>query len=261
MSMARLLLTRALPFVAVVLTGVLLSAVLASEDGHVVVANRASGNVSVIDVATNTATPVSLPGMNTPEPMYVVYSPAGGNVFVGDRANNQVVVLRASDFSVKDTVPAGNGVFHMWASSAVDQLWVNNDVDKTITVIDTITLDVIATVPLPADLVGMGGKPHDVILDPNAPFAYVTMLGFGGPTDYVIKYSTDSFMELDRAQVGKDPHLSLARQNDFLYVPCQNTGNVRGCLFFDQYVFDLFFVRLRKIFFLHRTVTARRRAR
>ena len=65
-----------------------------------------------------------------------------GRLFVGDRANNRVVVLSADDFSVEGSVPAGNGVFHMWASPAVHQLWVNNDVDNTITVVDTHTLGV-----------------------------------------------------------------------------------------------------------------------
>jgi DNA-binding beta-propeller fold protein YncE len=203
------------------------SAVSAVEDlGHVVVANRGSGDVSVIDVATDTAMTVALPGPNTAEPMYVVNSPAGGRVFVGDRANNRIVVLRTSDFSVEDTVPAGQGVFHMWASPNSDQLWVNNDVDKTITVIDVITLNVVNTIPLPADLVGMGGKPHDVVLEQNGSSAFVTMLGFAGQTDYVVKFSTDSFEEIGRAKVGKDPHVSLARQNKFLYVPCQNTNEI-----------------------------------
>jgi YVTN family beta-propeller protein len=114
----------------------------------------------------------------------------------------------------------------MWASSRVGQLWVNNDVDNTITVIDTITLEVITTVPLPADLVDMGGKPHDVVLDPVAPFAYVTMLGLEGPNDYVVKFDTGTFTEVARAPVGQDPHVSLNRQNGLLYVPCQNSDAV-----------------------------------
>ena len=198
----------------------------AVDEGYVVIANRGSGDISVIDVATDSAVTLPLSGINPPEPMYVVHSPAKGRVFVGDRANNRIVVLRATDFSVEATVAAGNGVFHMWASSAVDQLWVNNDVDNTITVVDTITLEVIQTIPLPADLVALGGKPHDVILAANAPYAYVTMLGFDGPADYVVQYSTTSFAELNRAMVGKDPHLSLNRQTGKLYVPCQNSNSV-----------------------------------
>lgn len=218
----------ALPIVLVGL-GLLTAAVptvRADDEGYILIANRGSGDVSLIDVMTDTAIQIPLTGIDSPEPMYVVHSPAAGRVFVGDRANSQVVVLRSRDFSVEGTVSAGLGVFHMWASSASGQLWVNNDVDNTITVIDTHTLEVMTTIPLPADLVAMGGKPHDVILAPNAPFAYVTMLGFSGPDDYVIQYHTRSFAELYRAMVGKDPHLSLARQTSRLYVPCQNSDSV-----------------------------------
>ena len=195
--------------------------------GNIVVANRDAGSISVIDIKTDTATTLALPaGDNPAEPMYVGYSASYDRVFVGDRANNRVVVFNGSDFSVEGTVPAGSGVFHMWPSDARDQLWVNNDIDNTITVVDTISLDVIATAAAPEDLVVQGGKLHDVILDPTGPFAYVTMLGFPGPEDYVVKYSTTTFQEVGRQAVGKDPHVSIARQNKLLYVPCQNSDAV-----------------------------------
>jgi YVTN family beta-propeller protein len=163
---------------------------------------------------------------NPPEPMYVYYSPIGNRVFVGDRSNDRVVVYNASTLDVETTVAAGEGVFHMWGSTAGRQLWVNNDIDNTSTVIDLRSLEVIMTVPTPADLVGLGGKPHDVILDPAGEYAYVTVLAVAGPNDYVVQYSTETFDEVGRAAVGKDPHVSLTRRNQLLYVPCQNTSEV-----------------------------------
>jgi YVTN family beta-propeller protein len=196
--------------------------------GKVVIANRSSGTISVIDAISDEVTGTyDLPaGDSMPQPMYVVYSPTKNRVFVGDRANDRVVVFSARDFSVEATVPAGDGVFHMWADPQDKQLWVNNDIDNTITVIDPNTLEVLATVDTPADLVALGGKPHDVILGPNGDYAYVSVLGISGVNDYVVQYSTDTFAEVNRAPVGKDPHLSLARQNDFLYVPSQNSDVV-----------------------------------
>lgn len=195
--------------------------------GNIVVANRDAGSISVIDIKSDAVTTLAVPdGPSPAEPMYVGYSSSYGRVFVGDRANNRVVVFRASDFSVEDTVPAGAGVFHMWPSDARDQLWVNNDIDNTITVIDTVNLGVITTAAAPMDLVAQGGKLHDVILDPTAHFAYVTMVGFPGPEDYVVKYSTTTFEEVARQAVGKDPHVSIARQSKLLYVPCQNSDAV-----------------------------------
>jgi len=196
-------------------------------EGSVVVANRAGGTISVIDIDTDTLLGTYvLPGDNPAEPMYVVYTLAGDRVFVGDRANDQVAVFDAGDFGVEATIPVGRGVFHMWADIHGHQLWVTNDIDNAATVIDVRTLEVLATVPMPADLVAMGGKPHDVIVDRAGRFAYITMLGFPGPDDYVVQYDTGTFTELGRATVGKDPHLSLTQRNHNLYVPAQNSDIV-----------------------------------
>lgn len=196
--------------------------------GKIVVADRASGTISVIDAKTDQVVKtVALPaGENAPEPMYVVYSAAKHRVFVGDRANDRVVVYDGRDFSLVGSVETGAGVFHMWADGRNRQLWVNNDIDNTSTVINPRSLQVIATVPTPADLVALGGKPHDVILDHAGKFAYVTVLGVAGEFDYVVQYSTKTFQEVNRAPVGKDPHVSLARQHNRLYVPSQNSNVV-----------------------------------
>ena len=155
------------------------------EPGTVVVANRAGASLTLIDAGTDVATTLPLPagaGGTAAEPMYVVFS--ANTVFVGDRANNRVLAIDPTDWSIVGAVPAGAGVFHMWADPTGRQLWVNNDVDNTMTVIDPATLAVLATVDLPADLVAAGGKPHDVILDRRS--AYVTVVGLAGSDDAVI---------------------------------------------------------------------------
>lgn len=198
------------------------------ESGDIVVANRNSGSISVIDTKTDEVSGTyQLPaGPNIPEPMYVVSVRRGHRVFVGDRANNQVVVFKSSDYSVETTIPVGQGVFHMWADKVGKQLWVNNDVDNTTSVINLRTLQVIATVPTPADLVSMGGKPHDVFLGPLGRLAYVSVIGVAGASDYVVQYNTRTLQEIGRAAVGKDPHLSIPLISRYLYVPCQNSDAV-----------------------------------
>jgi DNA-binding beta-propeller fold protein YncE len=52
------------------------------------------------------------------------------------------------------------------------------------------------------------------------------MLGFAGPSDYVVQFSTRTFDEVGRTAVGKDPHLSLANRGRSLYVPAQNSDIV-----------------------------------
>jgi YVTN family beta-propeller protein len=199
------------------------------SSGKIVVADRASGTISVISVKTDEVTAtIDLPaGEAPPEPMYVYYTPGMNRVFVGDRANDRVVAYDASSLEVDGIAPAGAGVFHMWGNQTTRQLWVNNDIDNTSTIIDMKDLEVLATVPTPADLVAAGGKPHDVILSPHGLFAYVTVLNVAGENDYVVQYlAFPPFMEIGRAAVGKDPHVSLNQYDPVLFVPCQNTDAV-----------------------------------
>lgn len=188
---------------------------------RVVVANRASGTLSVIDAKVDSLiATITMP--DNGEPMYVVHIPWAHRVFVGDRANDRVVAFNEDDFSVEGTAPCGQGVFHMWASRRGNQLWVNNDIDNTTTIINPYNLNVIGTAQTPPDLVALGGKPHDVLVDPIRRFAYVSILGVAGANDYVVKYDGWQFQEVARAAVGKDPHLSATFRNRSLYVPCQS---------------------------------------
>jgi len=197
--------------------------------GNIVVANRASGTISIIDAGSDQVTDtVSLPtDGNPPEPMYVVHTPAHNRVWVGDRANNRVVAFNGKDYSVAGSVPTGAGVFHMWADKAGKQLWVVNDIDKTVTVIDPRILEVIATVPMPADLVATVAKPHDVIVHPLGTSAYVTFLDTPDPdSDAVVQFDTQTFTEINRQAVGEDPHVTYNNKVGELYLPCQGSNAV-----------------------------------
>ena len=187
--------------------------------GRVVVANRADGTLSVIDTKTEAVTTIPMP--DDGEPMYVVYTAARNRVFVGDRANDRVVAFDARTFEVDGFVPTGAGVFHMWADPQSQQLWVVGDVDNTLTVVDPKRLEVIATVPV------QGGTPHDMIVGPKGRFAYTTVfVGGEKEADQVVQYSTRTFEEVGRTDVGEDPHLSLNRQSELLYVPSQGSNAV-----------------------------------
>ncbi|MEQ9095921.1 MAG: hypothetical protein RIE32_06620 [Phycisphaerales bacterium] len=193
-----------------------------SPQGTVWIANRVSGTVSVIDVRRDEVVQtLELPGAERPEPMYVFYSQRTDRVFVGDRGNDRVVAFDATTREIVGEASAGEGVFHMWGSPATAQLWVNNDVDNTTSIIDMRTLETVGAVDTPADLVAMGGKPHDVIVSPLGLLAYVTVIGVDGDTDWVVQYDTLSGEEIGRAEVGDDPHLSIAYGTRDLYVPAQ----------------------------------------
>lgn len=211
------------------------AAVSAAFTGHderqgrrdvIVVANRGAGSITVIDAATARVRGTHpLPaGPSVPEPMYVVDA-GRSRVLVGDRANSRVVVFDRRTFAAIGTIPTGAGVWHMWAGGG--RLWINNDIDRTGTVVDLDTLTVVATVPMPADLVAFGGRPHDVVLDPHhGRYAYVTILGVSGPSDYVVKFSLTTYEEVARAAVGKDPHVSIDHRYEQIFVPCQGSSIV-----------------------------------
>jgi YVTN family beta-propeller protein len=195
------------------------------QNPKVLVANRGSGSISVINTSTDVVDmTVMLP--DNGEPMYVIPQPFADRVFVGDRANDRLIVLDDSDYSVETTVNVGAGVFHMWSDYYGNQLWVVNDIDKTLSVINTHTLETLATISIPADLAVLNGKPHDVFVSPAGYLAYVSIIGVDGANDYVVQYYTPTFTEIGRAAVGKDAHLSMQFYDDNLFVPCQNSNAV-----------------------------------
>ena len=197
------------------------------SQGTVWIANRNSGTVSVIDVRTDTIIDtLEMPGVEPAEPMYVFYSLRTDRVFVGDRANDRVVAFDPDSREIIGEAMAGEGVFHMWGSPATGHLWVNNDADNTTSVIDMRTLETIGTIDTPADLVAMGGKPHDVIVGPLGLLAYVSVIGVDGDTDWVVQYFALTGAEIGRSEVGDDPHLSIAYGTRDLYVPAQGADAV-----------------------------------
>ncbi|MEZ5962238.1 MAG: hypothetical protein R3F56_00200 [Planctomycetota bacterium] len=192
-----------------------------AADGHgphsFVVANRGSHDLTVHDAWDGSLRrTVPLPAAAQPaEPMYVVQ--VRDEVVVGDRANDRVVRFGKRDFAVRGEVAVGRGVFHMWSNGR--ELWVNNDVDATTSVVDTHSWAVVHTIAMPADLVGMGYKPHDVFV--GARDAWVSLVAGSGSSDWVIRYDVGSHTEQGRAAVARDPHLWWDRASDRLFVASQ----------------------------------------
>lgn len=199
-------------------------ATLAFGGDRVVVCNRADGTLSVIDTATDTVSQtIALPpGTAAPEPMYVVA--AADKVCVGDRANDRVVVYERGDLSLAGTVSVGAGVFHMWADPLGLRVWVVGDIDQVLTAVDPKTLTVAAQIPVPADLVAMGGKPHDIVASHRE--VYVSIVGLAGASDAIVQFSAITLAELGRHFVGKDPHLAMVPTNPLLFSPTQDANLV-----------------------------------
>lgn len=186
----------------------------------VVVANRGSGDISVIDTRTLDVQTVDLPG--DAEPMYVSHDRSNDRVLVGDRAASTIVAFDDDTYEVIGSVPVGDGVFHQWLDVRRRQLWVVGDTSQTVTVVDSRSLSVLETIDVPADLVTAGGRPHDVFVSGSR--AFVTFLGLDDGTGVVVQYSTSTFAETGRVTVGGDPHVFVRRGR--LYVASQDSSTI-----------------------------------
>ena len=183
----------------------------------VAVANRGSGTLSFINAKTNALVDtIDLPG--EAEPMYVVYVANTDKVYVGDRAQNQVHVLNAETYVVETSIDVGAGVFHMWADGLGSALWVNNDIDNSISVIALDSHTVTQTITLDA-------KPHDVFLSQDGTQAFVSILR-PDEADQVYAFNALTYVQTGTVDVGEDPHLFHLAKKNKLFVPCQNTNQL-----------------------------------
>jgi DNA-binding beta-propeller fold protein YncE len=197
--------------------------------GSIVVANRGGGTISVIDAASDEVVRTApLPHAGAPaEPMYVAADPVSERFFVGDRANDRVVAYDGRSLEPVGEIAAGDGVFHMSANPESRRLWVVNDTAQQISVLDMNTLSPLTSFDTPKDLEAF--QPHDIVVDPHANAAYVSMIDVVDDDrgDWVLRYDAATFQETHRARVGDGPHLAAATADDGkLFVPVQTDGLV-----------------------------------
>lgn len=207
-----------------------------TEQGKIAIANRASASISIIDVKSDKViNTLTLPAAdNHSEPMYIVYK--SNRLYVGDRANNRIVVFDSYSYKHIKSISVGNGIFHMWAAKDAEILLVNHDIDNTFSVIDTNNLTVKNTFSIPTDLIDEGYKPHDIFPSNNGKTTFITLVGGNANNDYLLKMSTYNGNEIKRKKVGGDPHLFLAPKPKFyrwpyrlrntLYVTAQDDNSV-----------------------------------
>lgn len=186
----------------------------------VVIANRGSGDISVIQTDDLSVETIALPG--AAEPMYVNHDLRNDLVLVGDRASSTVVAFDQDTFEIAGTVDVGEGVFHQWYSPSAGQLWVVGDIANTVSVVDTKHLTLETTIDMPGDLTVQGAKPHDVYV--SGQFAYVSFLNLFDGSGAVVQYSTRTFEEIGRVSTGQDPHLFM--RGNKLYVASQGASTV-----------------------------------
>lgn len=193
-------------------------------NSFIIVANRGDGTISIINPdSLAVLDTVDLPAdTNPPVPGYAAYSETRDRLYVGDEANQRVVVFSGTTFSHITDLPAIGDVFHIWHNDA--QLWAVDRTNLGVAVFDLATNTRTTVITIPNDLITAGGIPHDVVLDDN--HAFVSVLGVDMLPDVVVRYSLTTFTETGRFNVGEDPHLFLHPTTDRLYVACQDSDAV-----------------------------------
>ena len=191
---------------------------------RIVVANRDEGTLSIIDDAQLAVVDtIPLPaGTNPAKPGYVAYSETRDRLYVGDEANQRIVVLSGTDYGHVTDLPAVSDVFHLWHNDS--QLWAVDRANTSVAVFDLETNTRLMVIPIPTDLTSQGGVPHDVVVDAN--HAFVSVLGIENAADVVLRFSTSTLAETGRFPVGEDPHLFLHPTTPRLYVACQDSDAV-----------------------------------
>ncbi len=197
-----------------------------NDSEYFLVANRGSSTVSIFNAkTTDFINEITLPDEGA-QPTYLAHSRRNKMVYVGDFSNRKVVYYDDSSFEFKGEIEIEEGAFHMWINNYANQLWVNNIVSKTTSVIDLNTNTVLKNISLPTEEIPElteNAVQHDVVISPSGFAAYVTILD-GSDKSYVVMYNTQTLEYIKHEVVGGDAHLLPVGRR--LYVPAQNDNTI-----------------------------------
>lgn len=190
---------------------------------HIVVANRNSGSISIIN-PTNLRVVANYTLPNNAEPMYFGLGQAKSELWVGDRANNRLVILKLSGRKIEldDFLPTPAGLFHCMNTQDIYDpyplIWTTCDIDNETIVYDITTRRRLAVIPRPPTVARLGGFPHDTTA--NVDYGFVTYIGNSDKSGYVACYDAKTFKLLALRKTADDPHIAI-RDNTKLGVAAQ----------------------------------------
>lgn len=195
------------------------------RDDAMAVANRNSGDLSLINTRTLQVKTIDLSyAGKAAEPMYVNHWRSQhadwGQIFIGDRKNNRILALDDRGHQVVYAIPVGKGVFHQAVRRDGSQLWVVNDIDKTLSVINPDWSSVVRTIHIPAQY--NAGKPHDVYLSER--YAYVTVIGLNDG-NRLLRYNLDDFRLSKQINISGGGH--VVAESGRVYVVSESEGELQ----------------------------------
>ena len=149
------------------------------------VADGELGQLNVVDVALAESNPAGAVIAVVPvaSANRVAVAPDGARVYV--TGMDEVVVLSTATNAVIGTIPVGTGPIGVAFTPDGTRAYVANSTASTLSVIDTATSAVTATIALPT-----GAQPSEVAVTPDGTRVYVT--NFGGDSVSIVNTATQS---------------------------------------------------------------------
>ena len=131
--------------------------------------NFGSGNVSVIDTATDTVVATVAVGVG---PFGIAVSADATRAYVTNSGSSSVSVIDAASNTVAATVPVSASPYGIAVNRAGTRIFVTSIAVNAMFVIDASTLDLVATIPMATHTWG-------IAIDPTDQLAYVGVYGDG----------------------------------------------------------------------------------
>ncbi|MCP5504781.1 MAG: YncE family protein [Chlamydiales bacterium] len=250
-------------FIFTLLVALILKSTLLFADIFVYALNYASGDLSVIDTATNTnIADIPVGPANTTRGLAI--SPDGLFVYVGSPTLNEVVIVDTTTNSVSGSIPATNPFGIAVSPDGAFLYVVQNIPGNSVAVFDRSNNSLITTIPVginpnpnpfyitltpdgnfayvanqTEDTISVintttntiqttinpaGNGPFKIAMTPNGNYAYVT--NGVGATVSVIDLSTN--LIISTIPVGSAPRgLAVTPNGDFVYVMCPGDSSIR----------------------------------
>lgn len=192
------------------------AAAVTPDGSRVYVTNSGSGNVGVIDTASNlfvTAIPVGT------SPWGIAVSPDGDRIYVALQGANSVAVINTSSDTVAGTIPVGSAPWGVAFNPSATFAYVSNSASDNVSVID-VGLGVVIT------NVAVGSTPQWLSVTPDGKQVYVT--NSGAHTVSVIDIATNTVVQT--VDVGAQPQgVAASPDGSVVYVSTSwDGGSDRG---------------------------------
>lgn len=155
--------------------------------------------------------------------MYFALSQSKSEIWVGDRTNNRLVILKmmGDTLELDGYVDTPAGLFHSMITQTNVKYPIvvtSCDIGNVTVVHDLTTRRLLATLERPQDATDAGAKPHDVTT--NAHYIFVTFLGTEDGAGYIASYDAFTFELIAVLETVADPHLAI-RDETHLFVAAQ----------------------------------------